>query len=491
MIPIEDVQTLAGELMDRHEFSLQPVLLLGAGCARAAGVPSLETVAFQVFANYFQDPSLIAKYLPPPYWLELQEQPEEQRDYEPLLQAFYQFMAGLSGMARYNVLKPFYDRIPVPRFYRDLAQLLQGRYFSHVLTTSFDALLEGALNELGLTAPRDYEVISLGADPSRRGGSRSSYATEAAITLVKLHGDLAQLKVALSPEEIEQVLRAQQAMVKGELSQDMVVVGYAFESEPVSRWLRWTPGTLWWVSEEQPAGEPIAVLEEKRPIHYIQGASARPEEFFGVLLTVLKSMAPRWTDEGDWPPDWGSSLESGPVMASQEGPVSKGLVAFTAPASSSSPANLPDADELELQYLQQQLQSSRSVLSSLEQQAVTKMGPDLSLKVQMDYQQQQIAQLEARLREVSYSGSHLVKLMRRITNSVRHAGGDSGAISFLTKQANTVKQEYERDEPNQDVVSAAIGATVYLAARLGPDVVDQEAVADLGSIAPGAVGRGL
>jgi hypothetical protein len=488
MIPIQDVQTLAGELLDRREFSSQPVLLLGAGCARAAGVPSLENVAFQVFASYFQDPALVEKYLSPSYWLELQKQPEDQRDYAPLLQAFFQFMASLSGMARYNVLKPFYDRIPVPRFYRDLAQLLIGRYFTHVLTTSFDSLLEGALNELGLTAQRDYDVISLGADPSRRLGSRSAYDTEAVLTLVKLHGDLAQLKVALSPEEIEQALRAQQAMVKGELSQDMVVVGYDFESEPVSRWLRWTPGTLWWVSEEQPSGEPIAALEEKRPIRYIEGSSARPEEFFGVLLTVLKSMAPRWTEE-DWS-DWGSGLESwdGAPMSSAEGPISKGLVS-TPPSSLST--TLPGPDDLELRYVQQQLQSSRSVLSSLEQQATTKMGPDVSLKVQIDYQQQQIAQLEARLRELAYGGSYVVDLMRRITNSVRRAGGDSGAVSFLTKQTNTVKKEYERAEPNQDVVSAAIGATVYLAGRLGPDAVDQEAVTDLGSIAPGAVGRGL
>jgi hypothetical protein len=478
MILIQDVQRLADELRQRRESSTQPVLLLGAGCARAAGVPSLAEMAMQVFAGFIDDPAQAAKYLPADYWAALQKQPEEQRDYEPLLHGFFEFMSGLSGMARYNVLKPFYDRIPVPRFYRDLAQLLKEHYFSHVLTTSFDSLLEGALSDLGLTPQRDYEVISLGTDQSRRSMLRSRYDTEAAITLIKLHGDPAQLKVALSPDEIEQVLRAQQYMVKGELSQDMVVVGYAFESEPVNRWLRWTPGDLWWASEEPPGGEQIGALAEKRPIHYIQDSSGRPEEFFGVLLTVLKSMALHrdelevsaqhevaGADRSRWP------------QASEEAPPSK--------------IPKPTAEDLEKQYVQQQLQSSRAVLSSLELQAATKGGTDLSLKVQIDYQQQQIAQLEARLRELSYSGTDVVELMRRITSSVRRAGGDAGAVSFLAKQANTVKKEYERDDPNQDVVSAAIGATVYLAGRLGPSLVDPEAIAKLGSIAPGAATRGL
>jgi hypothetical protein len=477
MIAIQDVQALASELKDRRESSLQPVLLLGAGCARAAGVPSLENVAFQVFATYCDDPSVGAKYLPPHYWSELQKQPEEQRNYERLVKGFFQFMGGLSAMARYNVLKPFYDRIPVPRFYRDLAQLLKDRAFSHVLTTSFDSLLEGALSELGLTIQRDYEVISLGADPSQRSARRSRYDTEAAITLTKLHGDLAQLNVALSPEEIEQVLRSQQAMVKGELSQDMVVVGYAFESEPVNRWLRWAPRKLWWVSEERPVGDQIEDLEEKRPIGYIQGSSARPEEFFGVLLTVLKSMAPRC-----------DYLEAEPTSDSAEGQESSLPPASVEAVGS---RKLPGPDDLELQYVQQQLQSSRAVLSSLEQQAAAKMGADRSLKVQMDYQLQEIAKLEARLRDLSFSGARVVELMRRIISSVRRARGDAGAISFLTKQANTVEKEYDRAAPNQDVVSAAIGATVYLAGRLGPKLVDQQAVADLGSIAPGAATRGL
>jgi len=471
MRPNKDVESLAEQIAQRREDRNPFTLFLGAGCARAAGVPSLEEMAYRVFADYFErDPSLVADYLPPEYWASLRNKPDDERDYEPLLEWFFELMRGMSGIARSKVLRRFYSRIPAPRFYQDLARLLNDRYFSRVLTTNIDTLLEQALSDIGLQSARDYQVISLGGDPSRMERLRSRYDTEAAITIVKLHGDLAQREVALSPEEIEEALRPQRAFVKGELSGGMVVVGYNFETERVNRWLRWTTGHVWWVNPKQPTGKQRERLEEKRLVQYIDGSGARPDEFFGVLLTMLLSMAPAWEEWGEEPWDeWGEEARE---LAELAAPAGKGLLA---------------PDELEVQYVQDQFQTGQAVLSSLEQQVVVKGGSDVALQVKIDYQRREIAQLEARLRELSTTGTQVVELMRGIANSVRRAGGDPGAVSFLRKQANTVKAEYERDETNQDVVSAAIGATVLLADRLGPDLVDQQAVQALASIAPSAV----
>lgn len=471
-----DVRTLAEQVAERRDAWEPFMLFLGAGCARAAGVPGMEEMAYRVFDDYFErDPSIVVDYLSEEAWAAIRDAPEDERDNESLLDAFFELIGDMSGAARYNALRRLYGPIPVPRFYRDLAHLLEDGCFSDVLTTNIDALLETALSDAGLRAGTDYEVISLAGDPSRRRYAQLDSDIEASIAIIKLHGDLAQLQVALSPEEIEEALKYQRAFVKGELSQDMVVVGYDLESEPVNRWLRWTSGQIWWVSPERPAGEQIEQLEEKRPVRYVDGPAARPEDFFGLLRTVLQSLAPGREphERGYWEPSDFEGLKG----------------RFKEPSRDISGPLPPD--ELEVQYVQNQLQSSLATLASLERQTAVKGGPDAALQNQIAYERRQLAQLEAQLRELSSSGTTVVELIRRISRSVRRGGGDPGAVSFLTKQANTVKKEYARDEPNQDVVSAAIGATVLLADLLDPQLVDDQAVEGLVSIAPSATARGF
>ncbi len=63
----------------------------------------------------------------------------------------------MTHLERFRVLEPFYRRVPVPLFYRDLAALAAG-FVTHVLTTNVDTLLEQALGAVGLTVGRDYCV---------------------------------------------------------------------------------------------------------------------------------------------------------------------------------------------------------------------------------------------------------------------------------------------------------------------------------------------
>jgi hypothetical protein len=75
-------------------------------------------------------------------------------------------------------------------------------------------------------------------------------------------------------------------------------------------------------------------------------------------------------------------------------------------------------------------------------------------------------------------------LMQRITRAAQRARLDTSTMSFLRSQVNTVKKEYRTPTPNQHVVSAAIGATLLMAERLGASVVQPELVRELAALAP-------
>jgi hypothetical protein len=59
----------------------------------------------------------------------------------------------------------------------------------------------------------------------------------------------------------------------------------------------------------------------------------------------------------------------------------------------------------------------------------------------------------------------------------------------VASQAQIITNEYEQQEPDQDLIVAAIGATVLLASRLSEDVIDQGLVRDLASFVPSAASR--
>ena len=456
-------ETLAQQISQRRGDN--PFLLfLGVGVADAAGIPSTAEIARAILT----DPNTT------------------QQDDAQLIQNYYAYLEKLSRFARQSTLQQFYSSIPVPRFYQDLAILINNGYFQQILTTGIDTLLEQALDGLGKRRGIDYQVTSFfGAD---RGTSRKLYTNpelQTPIRIVKLHGDLSQSNMAITPDEIAAVLLPNRAAVKGELRGDIVMVGYQFESPPVTEFLYWPGGEIWWVSPEPPPPDQIG-SQGSHELHYLEGANAQPETFFGLLNIVLSRL--RTSNELE-------SLQAALPEDEQKSPAlevtSRGIAPSAAPQAivSSVYSSLPSGPQLEEQYLRGQLQQCQANLSRLEQQISSAGEKNVEVQIQIDYQRRQVAQLEDQLRALTYPADVVIDLVREVANAVRRQSNDPGAISFMRKQVNTLTDEYARTPPSQEVIGAAIGATILLAERLGKEVVDDELVRRLLPLAPSTARR--
>jgi hypothetical protein len=458
MKPTPGIAQLAEQMMERHADKYRDplILFLGKECADAAGVPGVASIARQVFSDPF---------LPEATYVTGQDLD----DSEALVQAFYRLLSDMPSGQRYRMLQSFYKGVPVPSFYQDLAALVKAGHFPHILTTSIDTLLEQALNGAGLWPGKDYQVISLGPRQDRPPDVAPSGPADVQIHIVKLHGDLAQSEFVIAPDEITRALEPQRRFVKGELSGDMVIVGYEFESEPLNQWLAWTPGTLWWVSEQAADAERMAPIEEKRHVVHIQGENARPESIFGQLVYLLLRR-PEWT------PTARSVIESATEEASAWS-VPKSLV-----------TDIPSADEYsDSEYLRGQIQRSQQVLYELEQNVIPGER-NVQLETQITYQRRKIVELEDQWRNLDGNRERVLSLMEQIKEAVAQARpDDTRTVSFVQDQFRVVDQEYSHSVPNQDIISASVGAAVVLAERLGPDVVKPDVVQELAAFAPRVV----
>ena len=454
MKPSEPLTQLVKQLLERRsgQGGRPFILFLGRECADAAGVPDTLTMARQVLS----DPDLKQIY-----------DERDLQDDEQILEAFMDFLGEMTSSQRLRMLQSFYSRLPVPAFYQDLALLVKAGFFRHILTTSVDTLLEQALNGAGLWPEKDYQVISLGlqTDRDQAINKRAPYShsdLDGMITIVKLHGDLAQNQVAITREEIADALEPQRYFVKGELAGDLVAVGYEFESQPLNRWLSWVPGDIWWVSEAMPSGNDFESIEERRRVQFITGASALPDAFFSQLVYML------------WRAPAGSAENGGVVDAARLYEEEGDWESFF------------KDDYSDSEYIQTQLRRSQATLLSLEQAATPDQRNSQSWQSQIEYQRKRITELEDQLRSLEDNRSQVLDLMQSVSKAARKSADDPNLAAFLKAQMRSVQREYEREQPNQAIVSAAIGATLTLAERLE---VDKNILDNLAKFAPSAWGR--
>jgi hypothetical protein len=452
MRPNDELTQLAKFLAERKEAyaSGSLILFLGRECADAAGAPDTLEIARQVL----QDPDLKAMY-----------GERDLTDDQHLLEAFTDFYGEMTEGQRYRMLQSFYDRIPVPTFYQDLAILIKAGFFRHILTTSIDTLLEQALMGAGLWPEKNYQVISLGQTDKQRPVNRST-PSEVDILIVKLHGDLAQRQVAITKEEIADALEPQRMFIKGELSGDLIVVGYEFESEPLNRWLSWVPGDVWWVSEKQPETDQIREIEQRRRVQYITGSVAHPENFFSQLVYLLWRSATA-VEKGISEQDWQEPGDDDNVEEMEF---------------------LETEDFSDAEFLQSQLRRSQSLLMTLEQ-TTNPVQRNVSLQAQIDYQRKRVVELEDQLRSLDDNRKRVLSLLKQINLQVRSRVDDAHLVDYLRIQINTIVREYRRDLPNQAIISAAMGATWIFLQRLGEDLIDAELMDELSSYAPSALSR--
>jgi hypothetical protein len=485
MIASNEIDRLAQNMAQRHKQSVAPtpdapesyILFLGAGCSRAAGVPSLLEIAKKELSRLPNGVGEIA----------LQFLSDDD-----MLQTFYKQLEKLSPGYVFRILQSHYSNTPVPLFYQDLALLIRNRYFGRILTTNLDTLLEQALGNAGLVPNVDFRVINLGLNarqekflqaraPTTQSepGSGSETGREP-VSIVKLHGDIAAGQLMITPGQIEESLKSQRGVAKQELKGDMVMVGYQFESPMLNDWLSsYRKRELWWAAaEEQPEQSEVSSWGDD--VTMIVGGTGKPEEFFSQLALRLLRLP---------------VLSFEPQACATEDADPAAQMAATALTA--------DDEEVLSEDLRGQIRRIQASLYSLEQKASPDERPT-SLQTQIDYQKQQILALEDRLRSLSMSGPRLLGLLETITDHLQSALDDpssssrpvSGAtVNFLRQLYQAVKEQYASGEPNQQIISAAVGAAAILAERLnvehGVSCVTTAQVRELASFVPTVATRGI
>ena len=472
MIPNQEIDQLTDK-MAQGPF----ILFLGVQCARAAGISSIETIARSVI-NLFDKNVPAAGYATA----------VKETNLEELMDTFYKLLEGMTDGMRYRMLQTFYQSIPVPLFYQDLALLIKKHYFSRVLTTNFDTLLEQALNGAGLERDNDYQVLSLGSSSNRAAFyNRNSQETSNPIQIIKLHGDIAQKKGSLTPDEIEEALNSQLMLIKGKLKGDMVMVGYDFESEPIEQWLTKSGSQrdqLWLVNNEPPQLTHVNPADWAQQVITINGEAAKPESFFNQLSLRLLRM---------------------PVLES----MSKSLGEYheTADFDFANPVGIANRlpindDTLLMQDLIGRIKSRQIALSSLEQ-TTNADSRNVQLQAQIDYEKKTIATLEDQLRDLPGNRLRLIQSLEHLVEILLPLGQsdesdiiiEQGTNEFLQSQLEAIKIEFNSEQPNHHIISAAVGAAILLAERLSVEsdgrIVKTDDVRELISFAPSMATRGI
>jgi len=473
-------QRQTGYAADPSSPSCEPyILFLGAGCSLAAGVPSIDEIAQKELSQPVSSGSSFPT--PPPY---------DPSDKAASLKRFYKWLEPMSAGHVFRLFQKHYANTPVPLFYQDLALLIKNKFFSRILTTNFDTLLEQALSGAGLVRDVDFEVINFGltSRPDEMSVARTTAydaspdRVQEPISIVKLHGDLAEGQLMITPPQIEQALKSRRSETKQELRGDMVMVDYKFETPLLHHWLNsYRKRELWWVSAEPERQNDIQSWGED--IAYIDGELGKPQEFFSQLALRLLRL---------------------PALQSQRQASDFSLQREMNQSAEPAPAIelLPEDETVLAEDLRGQIRRVQASLYSLEQKASPDERP-ASLQAQIDYQKQQIVVLEDRLRSLSSSKPRLLELLETFTASLQVALDDpnteqlvsDATVKFLRNQYYAVKEQYSTSTPNQQIISAAVGAAAILAERLyvelGSDVVKPEEVRDLASFVPTMATRGL
>lgn len=203
--------------------------------------------------------------------------------------AFYEHLDSLSAIDRIAVLREHLSGVAPSLGYRYLAELIKAGYFGLIFTTNVDSLLEDSLVSVGLP-PSEFLVLVNGQDREERIAQLIAQK-HPRIKIVKLHGDLRQGVVALTPKEIFEFPREVDTVLRKYLNDDLLIVGYSSrDMSDVNRCLESKGGTLWYVDPIKPDVDNFlysAMVARGQEHNLISGADGEFDRFFGELHREL------------------------------------------------------------------------------------------------------------------------------------------------------------------------------------------------------------
>jgi hypothetical protein len=418
------IAALAQETFRRRvELAPAPTLLLGVDFAGAAGIPSLSELAAA-------HGSAIAG--------------TERVD------AFRGWLERAAPVERAITAAQLTGTIPVPQFAQEMALLARDGFFDAIVTRSFDALPERALEMTGLVDEEDYRIVDL-VDDDWDGSDIAD------LTVIKAYGKT----IPRTPP------------LQSALAGMVIAVGAGDSDSALANALADGGGPLWWVDRHQPPPRDRDAYERARDLRLVVGPAGDPDRFFGELSLLLQqipsiNLAKMPHQAGDRPPalpkDRASRL--GPGRHSRSVVAALGSIGGVYPEHEA-------PDEFERLLLRTRMQRCRDAIRRLRRRGGG-MSIDEGVDRQLAYELQLLDLLEIQHRTLEPSKKAMLELL----GAIRDASMDSGdpeTTAFLDTLVATIDDEFHRPEPNQHIVGTTLGAVANLAQRVGvsPTLVTQ------------------
>jgi hypothetical protein len=239
----------------------RPVLLLGAGASKSAGLAQMD----DLYVHVGLDPKDV-----------------------DVREKFLDQISRRTASDRYALLESYLQTVDpsqVTPGYRALADLCANRFFDLVLTANFDPLLDDALAVANLKR-RHYVLLINGVVRPERMNLLLSQP-EPRLKVIKLHGDLFYRQMAFTAAEMDEYLESiwpqLQAAVAG---RDFLTVGYSLKDRRITDLVLGAGGSIWYTNySEYPKHLP---RPERARLNEVVSKSCAFETLFPMLANRLK-----------------------------------------------------------------------------------------------------------------------------------------------------------------------------------------------------------
>jgi hypothetical protein len=164
----DTIKALAANMVSRKQSGLAPyVLFIGAGASISSGCSNMLRLVDDVLQTHasaqfeaWQNDIANATSKDPRFGDLLRNEINDKK-----LGKFFDVWVALDTESKYAILrKHLWDGKTPSEGYIDLAHLIKAEYFTTILSTNLDNLMEKALNKVGLLSPEDFIVIVNGKD---------------------------------------------------------------------------------------------------------------------------------------------------------------------------------------------------------------------------------------------------------------------------------------------------------------------------------------
>lgn len=254
---MDKLSDLAARMRAKRQSGSHPyVLVLGAGASVSSGTRLNRAVVERVVGSYD-------------------------------LQAFDEYLSRCSDDERFAILRELVEGTAPSAGYQCLAELIRAGYFSVILSTNFDPLLEDAVTELQMRR-RDYILLVHGVmEPDFIADHLDNPRPR--VKILKLHGDLFYYKFYYTGDEIHEFPQPIARVLETYLNpRDILIVGHGMRDGDINRCLKDKGGSIWYVGPTPPSGEIAEFMQSRRSKdNFISGEDGAFDRFFTRLRAEL------------------------------------------------------------------------------------------------------------------------------------------------------------------------------------------------------------